>query len=290
MNLESLNIFLHLAESLHFGRTSAACYLSPSAVSRQIKRLEDEVGEKLFERDNRSVELTPAGYAFQNFARDVLNRWSEFSTEINDQSSLIGGEIRLYASITACYAVLPGHLQRYRRAYPRVHLQLMTGAAGVAPQMVIEDKADISVIALPDNLPDSLLFKEITQTPLVLIEPKQPTSFSEKLRSEQIPWDEIPLVLANVGLARERVEVWFRTMGLKPRIYANVSGNEAILALVGLGCGVGVVPRIVMDMSLLKKDVRILDVEHPLRPYHVGICVKKRKLLVRQVKAFWELT
>jgi LysR family positive regulator for ilvC len=290
MNLEALKVFLHLSESLHFGQTSAACYLSPSAVSRQIKRLEDEVGHKLFERDNRSVELTPAGMAFQAFARDVQTRWSEFSTQVNQEAELMAGEIRIYASVTACHVLLPKYLRHYRRAYPRVHLKLMTGAAGVAPRMVIENKVDISVIAQPDKLPDSLAFKELLLTPLVLAEPKQPASFKKKLRQDPIPWDEIPLILAREGLARDRAEAWFRQMGLKPRIYATVSGNEAILALVGLGCGLGVVPEVVMHASPFKDDVQPFEAEHRLSPYRVGFCVKRRKLLQRQVKAFWELS
>ncbi len=288
MNLEALNIFLHLSENLHFGKTSTACYLSPSAISRQIKRLEDEVGEKLFERDNRSVELTPAGFAFQNFARDVLNRYTDFKTQLHQEAEYMRGELSLYASVTACYAIIPDILRNYRKAYPGVNLLLQTGSPGVAMQVVMDDKADVSVIALPDKLPEGLLFKQIIQTPLVLISPVNPVRFAPLLEQNPVPWSDIPLVLAQEGVARERVDLWFRKMGARPNIYANVSGNEAIMALVSLGCGVGIIPKAVVEKSMLQDSVRLLDLEHPLGVYNVGCCIKKRKLLIRQVAAFWD--
>ena len=61
MDYEELRLFLHLSRSLHFGRTSRECHVSPSALSRTIQRLETEVGQPLFTRDRRSVELLPAG-------------------------------------------------------------------------------------------------------------------------------------------------------------------------------------------------------------------------------------
>ena len=60
MNLETLQLFLHLSRTLHFGRTSQECSVSPSALSRSIARLEEELGTRLLTRDNRSATLTAA--------------------------------------------------------------------------------------------------------------------------------------------------------------------------------------------------------------------------------------
>jgi LysR family positive regulator for ilvC len=83
------------------------------------------------------------------------------------------------------------------------------------------------------------------------------------------------------------VEAWFRSRGARPTIYAEVAGHEAILPMVHLGCGVGVVPRLVMEMSLLKDEVRVLDVQPPLEPYDVGLTVHRRRLAVPIVRAVW---
>lgn len=72
MDLRALKLFLHLTESCHFGRTARAMHVSPSTLSRQIQRLEDNVGHLLFLRDNRTVTLTEAGKHLRKFAQQIL--------------------------------------------------------------------------------------------------------------------------------------------------------------------------------------------------------------------------
>jgi LysR family positive regulator for ilvC len=95
------------------------------------------------------------------------------------------------------------------------------------------------------------------------------------------------MVLPAQGLARDAVDRWFRARREKPRIYSQVMGNEAILALVSTGCGVGVVPKLVLDKSPLKNDVRALDVEPRLGEFRVGLCTSRRSLASPVVSAFW---
>lgn len=77
-----------------------------------------------------------------------------------------------------------------------------------------------------------------------------------------------PTLHALRGLARERVDQWFRELGCSPSIYAQVAGNEAI---VSQGFGIGLVPGIVLDNSPVVGTVRILDVRPALPPYEVGL-------------------
>lgn len=72
MDLKPLRHFLSLAETLHFGRASAACHVSPSTLSQSIQHLENNLGVYLFERDNRSVSLTAEGIKFERYARETL--------------------------------------------------------------------------------------------------------------------------------------------------------------------------------------------------------------------------
>ena len=95
------------------------------------------------------------------------------------------------------------------------------------------------------------------------------------------------LVLSERGLARERVDQWFRERDVVPSIYAQVAGNEAIVSMVSLGFGVGVVPRIVLDNSPLVDTVRILDVRPALLPYEVGLFALEKRLTNPLVGAFW---
>ena len=81
---------------------------------------------------------------------------------------------------------------------------------------------------------------------------------------------------------------WFEERGLTPTIYAQVAGNEAIVSMVSLGFGVGVVPRIVLDNSPLADKVQVLDVQPELEPYEVGLFALEKKLKSPLIRAFWE--
>ncbi len=288
MDTDALKLFLHLADTLHFGKTGQACHISPSALSRQIQRMESELGLPLFERNNRRVRLTPAGGRFKAYARTTLENWKTFLDDIALARDLLEGEITIYCSITASLSVLPDLLARFRTAYPLVKLKIVTGDAAGAVQKVVQGDADIAVAALPDRLPGSLVFKPLTQVSLVFVAPKDEWDFSKALK-RSIPWDKVPMILTERGLARQRVDCWFEQKKVQPNIYAQVSGNEAILSMVGLGCGLGVVPGLAMENSALRDRVTILNVKPRLTPYDVGICVRKGNLTSRLVNAFWEV-
>ncbi|MCK5197576.1 MAG: HTH-type transcriptional activator IlvY, partial [Spirochaetales bacterium] len=100
---------------------------------------------------------------------------------------------------------------------------------------------------------------------------------------------QLPMVLSEQGLSRQRVDSWFQKKGLKPDVYAEVSGHEAILAMVRLGCGVGVVPRLVLEKSIFTAEIAVMDVTPRLQPYTVGLCLSAKRLASPLVRAFWEI-
>jgi LysR family transcriptional regulator, positive regulator for ilvC len=288
MDQYSLKLFLHLTETLHFGKTSQACNISPSALSRQIQRMEDEVGQRLFERDNRKVKITRAGLLFKAYAKNMQEKWKFLVEELMEEKGYLKGEMSLYCSVTASLSILPGLLNTFRKAYPEVTIRLQTGDAGMAIKKVIEGETDLAVSALPEKLPKELMFKILTETALVFVAPKNPWEFSRSLKKE-IPWEKIPMIISEHGLARKRIDAWFKKKGIQPNIYAQVAGNEAILSMVGLGCGIGVIPKLVFESSPLQKNISILSIKPELAHYAVGICIQKRKIKSRLVRAFWEI-
>ncbi|MCP4717766.1 MAG: HTH-type transcriptional activator IlvY [Deltaproteobacteria bacterium] len=289
MDNNSLRLFIHLADTLHYGKTSKACNVSPSTLSRTIQRLEDNLGRQLFERDNRSVNLTETGIAFRNYAREALSRWQTFQNSLDRQAAVLRGEISMYCTITASYGVLPDILVRFREAYPEIHISLITGDSAGAIQNVIDGNADFAVAALPDRLPDKLSFKPITEISLRFVAPMLAWPYADAIAQDALPWDRIPMVVARKGMARKRIDAWFASQKIKPNIHAQVTGNESILAMVSLGFGIGVVPQLVLDKNMLNQDVQVMDTQPSLQSYAVGICAQKRRLSNPLVKAFWDI-
>jgi LysR family positive regulator for ilvC len=287
MNIKSLEIFIHLAKSLHFGRTSRACNISPSALTRAVQRLEEEVGEQLLLRDNRSVSLTKAGEYFLSYADDVLQRREQLQFQL-DRTCELNGALSLYCSVTAAYSVLPDIVQRFRTAYPKVHLKLQTGDAADALTRLQNRETDIAIAALPDNLPDRINFLEIMETPLVFIEPAEyPDTVQRKKKG--IDWQKTPIIMPKIGLSRQRIDRWFSENNIVPDVYAEVAGNEAIIAMVSLGCGVGVVPLLVLEKSPAREQVKSLEPSPRLAPFSIAVCAVRKKAHSPQVQAFWAI-
>ena len=121
MDFKSLQLFTHLASTLHFGETAQAMFVSPSTLSRAIQRLEDDCGCVLFKRDNRSVALTHSGHKFLTFAQQTLQDWQNLQKELKQDNETLQGELSLYCSVTASQSVLPSVLNSFPTAKPGRH-------------------------------------------------------------------------------------------------------------------------------------------------------------------------
>jgi LysR family positive regulator for ilvC len=280
MDLYHLRLFLHLSETLHFTKTSQACFISPPGLTRVIQRIEEEAGEKFFHRDNRSVTMTRAGLLFKQFARDTLHSWELFKDTLAAEQGNVRGEITLYCSVTASYKILKSFLKTFQHTYPLVQIKLHTGEAEIAIKKVMNGDAEIAIAPRPEILPDRIDFKPVITTPLVFITGRE-LDTGDVLHT--------PFILPAHGLSRERVDEWCKKKKFYPGVYAEVSGNEAIITMVSLGFGIGVVPLIVLDQSALKDEITILPLEPGLKEYEVGYCRLRKKQHTHAVKVFWDM-
>lgn len=249
--------------------------------------MEQEIGQRLLDRDKRSVRLTAAGQALLLYARQELQQWRGFVDSLQPHYQLLNGEISLYCSVTAAYSLLERILSNFRSRYPAIELKLHTGDQADAIDRVLGGHEELSIAALPERLPKKIRAQTLMQSPLQFIAPAFPCAVTDMV-SGDVDWERLPLILSERGLARQGAEQWYRRRGIKPTIYAQVSGHEAIVSMVGLGLGVGVVPELVVRSSPQRDRVRSLDVQPELTPFSVGLCVLEQRLENPLVRAFWD--
>jgi len=293
VDIKELQLMLHLSKNLHFAKTSHDCHVSPSSLTRTVQKLEQELGVSLFERDNRTVHLTVAGRKFREYAAETLERWQQLQSDLREQSDTLQGNLSVFCSVTASYSFLHDLLNQFRLRYPSVEMHLHTGDSALAVQRVLKEENDIGVTARPDRLPEKLEFKAISQSPLIFIAPTVPCPLRDVITQytgeSELPWGAMPFISTERGLLRTRADKWFREKGLRPDIYAQVSGNEAIVSMVSLGFGIAVVPLLVVENSPIGNKIQVLKVEPELEPFTIGLCALKRKLTNPLIKAFWDL-
>lgn len=277
INFRSLKIFLELSQTLHFGKTSQRVHMSPSTLSRIVQQLEEDVGVPLFYRDNRSVELTPEGVLFQQYAREVLHNWQQFRASLFVEQQALMGTISIFCSVTASYSFLHDVLARFRADHPKIEIVLHTGDYDEAVDRVMDDKEDVGIVA-DERMPAAMDFKLLGMTSLVLIAPLESEYLDTPNRMDVHHWESMPLILPEKGVFRERIDHWFSQTQLTPNIYAQVGGNEAIVSMVSLGFGIGLVPQIVVENSPLRERVKVMESQPDVPAVEVGFCTKRKRL------------
>lgn len=273
MDLRELQLFSHLASSLHFGKTSTAQHVSPSTLSRVIQRLEDECGASLFTRNNRTVALTHAGVKLLAFAEPVLSDWRKLKQTLNQASQQLSGVLTIYCSVTASQSHLPTLLSRFRQQHSLVDFKLETGDPGIAVQKVIDGNCDLAIAINSPDLPAELSFSHLDSVPLVLVLPRHYAVNNV----DDIDWRETAVVMPESGPTRRTVHHWFAEAGIRPHVYASVGGNEAIVSMVALGCGIGFVPKLVVEHSSMASQVKMIEVNN-IEPYQLGLCCLTRRI------------
>lgn len=281
MDLRSLQLFQHLASSLHFGKTSEAMFVSPSTLSRAIQRLEEEVDSELFIRDNRSVRLTPAGEKLRVFADSVNKDWRQLVDELQQDKHVLKGELSVFCTVTASMSHLPNLLDGFRQDYPNIEIKLATGNPGESPEKVLAEQTDVAIAIHTPNFPKELHFVPLDTVRLILITPK-----SSNIKTlEDIHWQTTNMILPDIGPSKRIVHHWLAERGIRPNVYASVGGNEAILSMVALGCGIAIVPEIVVDLSTVSGRVNKVFL-HDIEPYRLGVCCLQKRREEAIIQAF----
>lgn len=275
MDFYELNAFVILSKNLHFAKTADKVNLSPSALSRLISRLEEEAGHPLLERNSREVSLTSEGKAFAEFAEKCLREKEDMLSSFNNSKSEVNGILHVYASVTACYSIMPPFLKQVTEKYPHIHLDIQTGDPAGAVQAVKDGSADIAVAAIPEFGISGMDCIPVRRTPLVFAA-SAGGPFENVSGSPQDIVSSVPLILPKTGLARERFNLWIESRNVKPVIAAETEGNEAIMALVQLGLGIGLVPHIVLTNGPYETGFTCHAAGNALGYYEVGFIQKQQ--------------
>lgn len=294
MDTRSLRIFLSVCSTLNFSRTAELQHMSVSAVSRSVQRLEERVGQSLLERDRRSMRLTVAGITLRQYAEKTVAEWERVRGQLADQKEL-AGEVGLFCSVTASFSVLSPVLETFRSAHPSVDIMLHTGDQADGIERVLEGKDDIAVTGRPQSLAARLDFLTLTESPMSLCIPVADCATRRAVESEIRKgglgaWAGVPFIVPERGLTREMIDDWFSRVGVaQPRLYAQVAGHEAIVAMVALGLGVGFAPEVVVRNSGFESGVELLPLELPLPNLRIGLCAQRRVLKNPLVRSLWQV-
>jgi LysR family positive regulator for ilvC len=238
------------------------------------------------------VRLTGAGREFREYARHVVAEWQQLRRKLGSDAEL-AGEVSLYCSVTATYSVLAPILEAFRSAHPAVEIMMHTGDQADGISRILEGQDDVAVSGRPVQLPRRLEFLPLLESPLQFCMPAADCAVREQVlnagTSGELDWGNIPLIVPERGITKEMLDNFFTERGIRPRIYAQVAGHEAIVAMVSLGLGVGIAPRLVIEAGGMATSVSEIPLEDGLPPLVIGLCSLGQRLASPLVHSFWEV-
>ena len=170
MELQQLRYVLAVARTRNFTRAAEQCFVVQSALSHQIKALEQELGVTLFARTSRRVELTDAGAAFLPAARASLEAAERAAADAAATAGRIRGTLTIGVIPTVTAVDIPAALRDFHRAHPAVRIALRSGGSDELMTAIGDGEVDVAVLGLPDTAaPKRVRARELARERLVAV-------------------------------------------------------------------------------------------------------------------------
>ena len=251
MNLRDLKYVVAVAETHHFGKAAERCFVSQPTLSGQIKKLEDELGITIFERTNRSVEITPVGKSIVSHAREILEQVGVIEQLAQSHQDPLAGPLRIGAIPTLSPYLVPLILLPLKKQYPQMKLVLSEELTDILLERLRNHEIDAALLATPVDEPD-LETVPLFDEPFWIAYPRKHVFYTkEKITRADLDDENLLLLAEGHCLAKQAMDICHiqerESQGEMADLRA--ASLETLIQLVRAGFGVTLVPALAMQGS-----------------------------------------
>lgn len=244
MELHQLRYFVTVAQEGSFTAAAARLYLSQPSLSVQIRKLEHDVGARLFERTGRQVVLTAAGSALLEHTEAALDQLERGRERVAEVSGLREGEVRVGVLPSIGARMLPDLLARFRRAHPRVAVRIVEhDISREFEQLVRSGELDLAITRMPLTL-SGLCVDVLVREPVLLLVPAgHRLAGREEVTLAELGDEDLVGMRTGYGL-RDLADQLLAEAGVRPRVVLETGQLAIVHGMVAAGVGVALLPRL----------------------------------------------
>ena len=281
MELRELRNFMRVARAGSVSRAAEELRLAQPALSRQIKKLEHELGVSLFARHGRGVRLSSAGSLLLERAEAIALLVHQTGEEIREDRSPEGGRITLGVPPAAGRLLIPPFAERFQKEWPQTTLHMREGVASSLQEWLLDKRIDIAVLHNPPHLEALNISPLLTERMCVIGPPARYLTGSRhpvQFRIREL--GELPLILPNMAHTNRRlVEHAALEHGVRLRIKIEADSVAFAKAMVEKGLGYTILTYAAVQDEVERKKLTVYPIVRPTLSTKVTIVTLRDKQL-----------
>ena len=241
MEMHQLRYVVAVARAGNFSRAAEQCHVAQPSLSQQIQKLEEELGERLFDRMKREVKLTPPGEVFLRRAVRILEEVDAAKREAKDSTDLLRGTITIGVLPTIAPYVLPGAITTFADQYPGVEIVAQEDTTAGLMKLALAYEIDFALASQPikdERMEVRDLFAEEL---LLALPPEHPLARRRTIKVSDLDGERL-VVLKEGHCLGDQVLGFCERRDLHPKISFRSAQLETIQSLVHSGLGISLIP------------------------------------------------
>jgi DNA-binding transcriptional LysR family regulator len=291
-DLYELSLFHLVAKSCSFTKAAQQAGLTQSAITRQIRGIEVQLGISLFERTTRHVALSPAGKVLYDKSRVILDSTGDLLRELRHEFHLVPRTLRVGVARSIGLAYLPGYFFAFQKQAPRVQLQVCQRTSNEILLAVETRELDAGLLCPPVRLPATLQTTHRFADDFTIILPPDDSSGTLATKAtvrlvKQMLKDRRWLLIDREGNTGRQLHQWLRQQEWSIQPAMELDSFDAIVNLVSLGLGVSIVPHRVLPLYRTRREVRRINIK-PRFSRELAVVVRKNRQQPEPLAAFIE--
>lgn len=287
MDYDQLASFLEVARLNSFSRAAEKIYRTQPAISAQVRLLEQECGEKLFDRSGKKVLLTPAGEILKRYAEKLLGLQKEALQAIAELNQTPRGKLYIGANEATCLYVLPKTFAKFKQLYPLVQISIYRNFSHKIVQKVQEGAVDLGIVTLPQAAPNMEIISVFKDEVQVVVPKSHPLAKNRSVSVEELA--QYPLILPKTGHTRVVIDRLLRDFRDRLQISMELASVETQKKFVGAGLGISLISRAYAQSDVAAGILKLIPLAGQKLYRELGLIYRRDRYLSLPAKVFLEV-